>query len=88
MVNSAFRAFRYPADHPAFKDRELTPNGTITERAEKGIDSYRQRPPGDRPQGKGGGGDRRGNQAQQGGQRRSGGVGQRDIGDDARPPKQ
>ena len=88
MVNSAFRAFRYPADHPAFKDRELTPNGTITERAEKGIDSYRKRPAGDRPPGQGGGGDRRGNKGQQGGQRRSDGAGQRDTGDDARPPKQ
>ena len=87
MVNSAFRAFRYPVDHPAFKDRDLTPNGTITERAEKGIDSYRKRPPGDRPPGQGGGGDRRGNKNQQGGQRRSDGVGQRDIGDDAKPPK-
>ena len=54
MVNSAFRAYRYPADHPAFKGRDLTANGTITERAEKGIDVYpKRRPPGDRPQGKG-----------------------------------
>lgn len=56
MVNSAFRAYRYPADHPAFKGRDLTGNGTITERAEKGIDVYpKRRPPGDRPQGKGNG---------------------------------
>ena len=56
MVNSAFRAYRYPADHPAFKGRDLTANGTITERAEKGIDVYpKRRPPGDRPQGKGNG---------------------------------
>jgi hypothetical protein len=48
MVNSAFRAYRYPLDHPAFKGRDLTPNGTITERAEKGIDVYRKRPPGER----------------------------------------
>jgi hypothetical protein len=61
MVNSAFRAYRYPADHPAFKGRDLTPNGTITERAEKGIDVYRKRPPaGDRRQGKGGGQEGRG----------------------------
>ncbi len=53
MVNSAFRAYRYPLDHPAFKGRDLTPNGTITERAEKGIDVYRKRPQGDRPQGQG-----------------------------------
>jgi len=56
MVNSAFRAFRYPVDHPAFKGRDLTPKGTITERAAQGIDTYpKPRPPGDRPQGKGGG---------------------------------
>jgi hypothetical protein len=54
MVNSAFRAFRYPADHPAFKGRDLTPKGTITERAAQGVDVYpKRRPPGDRPQGKG-----------------------------------
>ena len=56
MVNSAFRAFRYPADHPAFKGRDLIPKGTITERAAQGIDTYpKPRPPGDRPQGQGGG---------------------------------
>ncbi len=44
MVNSAFRAYRYPADHPAFKGRDLTPKGTITERAAQGIDVYRKRP--------------------------------------------
>lgn len=50
MTNSAFRAYRYSADDPAFRARPLTPNGTITERAEKGIDVYpKRRPPGDRP---------------------------------------
>lgn len=44
MVNSAFRAFRYPTDHPAFKARALTPKGTITDRAAQGIDTYRKRP--------------------------------------------
>ena len=73
MVNSAFRAYRYPLDHPAFKGRDLTPNGTITERAEKGIDVYRKRLQGDRPPGQGGGG-RRG---QGGGGDRGGGGGQR-----------
>jgi len=74
MVNSAFRAYRYPADHPAFKGRELTPKGTITERAEKGIDVYpKRRPPGDRPPGQGGGGDRRGGKGGQGGVQRGGG---------------
>jgi hypothetical protein len=61
MVNSAFRAFRYSADHPAFKGRDLAPKGTITERAAQGIDTYpKRRAPGgkdDRPErrGKGGG---------------------------------
>ena len=52
MVNSAFRAYRYGKDHPAFKDRELTPTGTITERAAQGLDARpKRRPPGDRPSG-------------------------------------
>ena len=41
---------RYAADHPAFKGRDLTPKGTITERAAQGLDVYpKRRPPGDRP---------------------------------------
>jgi hypothetical protein len=81
MVNSAFRAFRYPADHPAFKGRDLTPKGTITERAEKGVDVYpKRRPQGDRPPGQGGGG--------KGGQRRDDSGGQRGGGDDVKPPRQ
>ena len=52
MSNSAFRAYRYAADHPAFKGRDLTPGGTITERAAQGIDKYRQHPP-DQEQGDG-----------------------------------
>jgi hypothetical protein len=75
MANSAFRAYRYAADYPAFKDRDLTPKGTITERAEKGIDVYRKRPQGDRPPGQGGGGERRGGRGGQGGGR-GGGEGQ------------
>ncbi len=60
MANSAFRAYRYAVDHLAFKGRDLTPKGTITERAEKGIDVYpERRPPGDRPPGKGGKGGKR-----------------------------
>lgn len=86
MVNSAFRAYRYPIDHPAFKGRDLTPNGTITERAEKGIDGYRKRPSGERPPGQGGGG-RRGGQGGQGvgrgGGQRVGGGGNPDN----RPPR-
>lgn len=49
MVNSAFRAHRYPADHPALAGRDLRPTGTITERAAQGIDVYRRaREPGAR----------------------------------------
>jgi hypothetical protein len=44
MTNSVFRAFRYGADHPAFKGRELAPSGTITERAAKGLDVRPRRP--------------------------------------------
>jgi hypothetical protein len=61
MTNSAFRAYRYAVDHPAFKDRDLTPKGTITERAAQGLDSQpKRRPPGDRPQGKPDSDERRG----------------------------
>ena len=50
MTNSVFRAFRYAADHPAFKGRDLTPTGTITERAAQGLEPKRERrpPPDDR----------------------------------------
>ena len=66
MTNSAFRAFRYGADHPAFKGRELAPQGTITDRAAQGIDVQpKRRPPGDRPPG---GGDRQGRRGPGGGQ--------------------
>ncbi len=57
MVNALFRAHRFRADHPAFKGRDLSPKGTITERAEKGIDVYPKRGPGG---GKGKGGGKRG----------------------------
>lgn len=50
MVNSVFRAFRYSADEPALKDRDLVPKGTITERAAQGLDIQPKRPPqGERP---------------------------------------
>jgi len=50
MTNSVFRAFRYAADHPAFKGKDLTPRGTITDRAAQGLDIQpRRRPPGDNP---------------------------------------
>jgi hypothetical protein len=56
MTNSAFRAYRYGPDHPALQGRELTPQGTITERAAQGLDARpERRPPGDRPQAKDGG---------------------------------
>jgi hypothetical protein len=38
MTNSVFRALRFAPDAPALKERNLTPNGTITERAEQGLD--------------------------------------------------
>ena len=52
MVNSAFRAFRFAPDHPAFKNRDLKPLGTIT-------DAFAQpprpkRPPGDNDPNRGG----------------------------------
>ena len=89
MVNSAFRAFRIPADHPALKGRDLTPKGTITERAEKGLDVYRKHPPGDHPQGQGGGDDRRSKGGKGGhGGGRGGQGGQRGGGNqDDRPPR-
>jgi len=71
MTNSAFRAYRYAADHPAFQGRDLTPQGTITERAAQGLDVRpKRRPPpgkgdGQERAGKGGksdGGERRGDQ--------------------------
>ncbi|MCF7958334.1 MAG: aryl-sulfate sulfotransferase [Phycisphaerae bacterium] len=31
MTNSVFRAYRYSADHPALKGKDLTPKGTITD---------------------------------------------------------
>ncbi|MBW1768204.1 MAG: aryl-sulfate sulfotransferase [Deltaproteobacteria bacterium] len=34
--NSTFRVYRYAADHPALKDRDLKPLGTITELAAQG----------------------------------------------------
>ena len=83
MVNSAFRAYRYAADHPAFKGRDLTPKGTITERAAQGVDVYRQRRlPGDREAGKGSGDGRRGGRGGKGGR-----EGQRGGGNpDEHPP--
>jgi len=62
MVNSAFRAFRFGPDFPAFKNRELKPLGMITD-AFAQPPRPRQRPPGDRPQGQGG----RGRDRQRGG---------------------
>jgi len=50
MTNSVFRAFRYAPAHPAFEGRDLSPAGTITERAAQGLDPRPQR----RPPGRGG----------------------------------
>ena len=85
MTNSVFRAYRYAADHPALKGRNLTPTTTITERAAQGIDVYpKRRPPGERPprQGEGQGG-RRGQGDGQGGGGQGGGGGN----PDGRPPR-
>ena len=50
MTNSAFRAYRYAADHPAFKGRDLTPKGTH-HRARRAR-PRRPDPSADRPRGK------------------------------------
>jgi hypothetical protein len=72
MTNSVFRAYRYGPDHPALKGRDLTPTGTLTERAAQGLDPKPQRrPPGDRSPGKG----------------NSGKGGGRGSGQDGRPPR-
>ncbi len=50
MTNSAFRAYRYGPDHPALQGRELTPQGSITERFAQGLDARpARRPAADRP---------------------------------------
>ena len=46
MSNAVFRAYRYGSDHPALKGRDLSPKGTIVERAAQGLDV---RPKGNRP---------------------------------------
>ncbi|MBI5691109.1 MAG: aryl-sulfate sulfotransferase [Verrucomicrobia bacterium] len=64
MTNSLFRAMRIAPNHPALAGRDLSPKGTLTERAAQGIDPVRrQRPAGERPPG-GGKGDRKGNRAE------------------------
>jgi len=74
MTNSVFRAWRYAADHPAFKGRDLTPQGTITERAAQGIDVYpKRRPPGERAPGGGDGQKGRRSQGEGGRQGEGGG---------------
>ena len=72
MTNGVFRAYRYSADHPALKGRDLTPRGTITDRWAQGLDRDllpQRRPGGDRPRGQDGQGGQRG----QGQDRRGGG---------------
>ena len=72
MTNSAFCAYRYGTDHPALKGRDLTAKGTITERAEQGIDTYQKR----RPQQEGAkGGPAQGGQGARDGGRQGGGEG-------------
>ena len=79
MTNSVFRAYRYAADHPALKGRDLTPTASITERAAQGLDAYpKRRTPGERPPGKGEG---------QGGRRGQGGGSGNGGNPDGRPPR-
>jgi hypothetical protein len=75
MTNSVFRAFRYGPGHPAFKGRDLTPKGTITERAAQGLDARPRRPAGDGPP-RGNRGNQGGRGRNQGGNNPSEGVGQ------------
>ena len=95
MVNSAFRAYRYGADHPALKGKDLKPLGTITDAFPRQPDPpAKNRPPGQRQGGgKGKGGGRGPGGGGQGGGGRGGqgggdGGGPRGGGDDAKPPKQ
>ena len=74
LFNAVFKVHRYAPDYPGLRGRDLTPKGTITERAAQGLDLYKRR-----PQGQGGGGDRRGGQ----GGRSGGRGGNRDD----RPPR-
>ncbi len=49
MMNSTFRAYRFAKDFSAFTGRDLTSKGTITERADQGIDVQpKWRPSGNR----------------------------------------
>ncbi|MEI6502564.1 MAG: aryl-sulfate sulfotransferase [Armatimonadota bacterium] len=63
MTNSVFRVLRYAADYPAFKGRDLTSQGTITERAAKGLDARPAGQAGGRAPAGGGGGAKRDQQA-------------------------
>ncbi|MEI6393550.1 MAG: aryl-sulfate sulfotransferase [Verrucomicrobiota bacterium] len=95
MVNSAFRAYRYGADHPALKGKDLKPLGTITDAFPRQPDPRaKNRPPGQRQGGgKGKGGGRGPGGGDQGGGGRGGQGGgdggePRGGGDDAKPAKQ
>ena len=81
MSNAVFRAYRYTADHPALKGKDLTPKGAITDRYAQGLDRNLspQRPQGDRGQGQLGGGSPQGRGAGRDG--RGGGQGDRGSGD-------
>ncbi len=67
MTNSVFRAYRYDPDHPAFKGKDLSPKGTIT-------DAFAMKPDTRQPRGQGAGQGRGGQGGQ--GQRRGGQGGQ------------
>jgi len=53
MTNAVFRAYRYGVDHPALAGKDLTPRGTLTELADKGLLKIAapRRPGGNRPPG-------------------------------------
>ena len=92
MVNSVFRAYRYGADHPALKGRDLKPLGTITDAFPRQPDPRAKNRPlgqgqGGGKKGKGGGGGRGGG-GRGGGQGGGDGGGPHVGGDGAPSPRQ
>ena len=71
MVNSAFRAYRYGADHPALKGKDLKPLGTITDAFPRQPDTRAKNRP---PQGQGGQGQGGQKKGKDGGRGQGGGV--------------
>jgi len=73
MTNSVFRCYRYGPNHPAFKGKDLTPKGTITEAFAMKADTRRQPNKGGQEKRRGGQGGRGGRRGDQGNSRRRGG---------------